>query len=519
MKNFITRTSIILIVTTVFAAGATGAKTEEASPSKKQRQNVVVIHVDDLGWRDLSCMGSPVYETPYIDSLAKRGTLFTSAYAGACLCTPSRAVLLTGSQPTRHGVYTVVKNRGQKEHGKVIPVKNNQFIPKEYPTIGTILTQVGIANGAIGKWHVSLGATQHGFSESKWGSYGGMPINYYPPYELPFLPQDAPDGKYLPEYIRAAGVDFIEKHKDEQFFLYYSTYLPHNQYTSKYDLNSLSASPKLISKYRRKINALKKAKKSTGGHNNPIYAAMIEETDNSVGAVMDKLKELGLLETTLVIFISDNGGVVNYRGVDYTSQLPLREGKNSLYEGGIRVPMIASFPGRIPAGKISDEPVSGIDLYPTICKFIGVKPADPTKVDGEDLSELLFNGKSFGERNLFWNYPCHWGPGKPRNALRRGDWKIHHFYTDDTFELYNLKNDIGETRDLAQSDPVNFARMLKELKQTYKRFGCPEKLEPNPEYDEEATKEMFPKQQPSEILEPTTTKDCYESLGLKKINE
>ena len=494
--------------------GAVGSGSAFSAPQKAKPQNILLIHVDDLGWRDLGCMGSPIYETPHIDALAKSGTLFTSAYAGACLCSPSRAVMLTGSQPTRHGVYTVVKNRGKKEHGKVIPIETNNFLPENYSTIGTLLTEAGIANAAIGKWHLSLDAKHHGFAESKWGGYGGMPISYYPPYELPFLPKDAPDGKYLPEYIRAAGVDFIERHKDEQFFLYFSTYLPHNRYTNKHDLNSLQTSPKLFSKYTRKIAAMKKAKKSTAGHNNPIYAAMIEETDNSVGAVMNKLKELGLLEKTLVIFISDNGGESTYRGMEYTSQLPLRDKKNSLYEGGIRVPMIASMPGKIPAGKVSDEPVSGIDLYPTICRFMGIKPANPKKVDGEDLSDLFFEGKSFGDRNLFWHYPSHWNPRAPRNTLRRGNWKIHHFYTDNTYELYNLKNDIGETRDLVKSDPANFARMLKELKKTYKRFGCPKKLEPNPLYDEEATKKMLEEQaQQMPIPKLTTTAECYKSLG------
>ena len=258
---------------------------------------------------------------------------------------------------------------------------------------------------------------------------------------------------------------------------------------------------------------MRKAKKSTAGHNNPIYAAMIEETDNSVGAVMNKLKEHGLLEKTLVIFISDNGGESTYRGMDYTSQLPLRDKKNSLYEGGIRVPLIASMPGKIPVGKISDEPVSGIDVYPTICSVMGVKPADPAKVDGEDLSELLFHSKSFGRRNLFWHYPSHWGPRKPRNALRRGDWKIHHFYTDNTYELYNLKNDIGETQNLVKSEPKVFAMMRDELDKTLKRFGCPEKLEPNPLYDAEATKEMRAKTKLPELPQLTTTANIYKDMG------
>ena len=170
-----------------------------AQQSAEKPTNIVIIHVDDLGWRDLSCMGSPVYETPHIDALAKNGTLFTDAYAAASLCTPSRACMLTGSQPSRHGVYTVVKNRGTKKQWKVIPEKNNQFLPKESATIGTVLSKAGIANGIIGKWHIGVKVPSHGFMEGTLGGYLGMPINYFAPFKLGFLPKDVPDGSYRKE--------------------------------------------------------------------------------------------------------------------------------------------------------------------------------------------------------------------------------------------------------------------------------------------------------------------------------
>lgn len=442
--------------------------------------NVVIIHVDDLGWRDLACMGSPVYETPHIDALAKSGTLYTNAYAAGSICTPSRACMLTGSQPSRHGVYTVVKNRGKKEEWKVIPEKNNHYLAKDYPTLGTVLTDAGIVNGTVGKWHVGVRVPSHGFKEGVLGGYLGMPVNYFAPFKLGFLPKDVPDGDYLPTYVRKAGVEFLERHQKERFFLYFSTYLPHDEIKNE-DGSTLAAPKDVVAKYERKIAAMKKAGKNLQGHTNPTYAAMIEETDRSVGAIIDKLKELGLQKKTLVLFISDNGGLDKY-----TSQRPLRGDKVTLYEGGIRVPMIASMPGKIAAGKTSVEPVSGIDFYPTICTFMGVKPTDPKKVDGEDLTDLIFKGKSLGERNLFWNFPSYNNPEDPakcpRSVMRRGDWKIHHRYEDNGYELYNLKEDISESKDLSKTRPKILKMMRKELEASYDRFGAVKTLKPNPDY-------------------------------------
>lgn len=484
----------------------------EATP---ENPNVVIVHVDDLGWRDLGCMGSPVYETPNIDRLAESGILFTSAYAAASLCTPSRACMLTGSQPSRHGVYTVVKNRGKKKHWQVIPKKNNQFLPKDYPTIANVLSEAGIATGAIGKWHLSLHPHQYGFKEQKWGGYLGLPINYFAPFKLPFLPKDAPKGEYLPEYVRQAGIDFLNRHQDERFFLYFSTYLPHDEIKNKDEKSTLQAPANVVEKYRKKIAELEKTGKDLQGHINPVYAAMIEETDRSVGAIVKKLDDLKLRKKTLIFFISDNGGVSKY-----TSQKPLRGDKGTLYEGGIRVPMIASMPGRIPAGKIYDQPVSGIDFYPTVCRVMGVSPSNRELVDGEDLSDLIFKGIPLKERNLFWHFPVYNRPDDParcpRSVMRRGDWKIHHRYEDNGYELYNVKDDIGESRNLIKSQPEEFKRMRHELDSCYKRFNAAEKLPPNPDYDADSARAKKNKIKTESEPAPITTEQTFRKMGLIK---
>jgi len=492
-----------------------GSIGEMATP---ERPNVVVIHVDDLGWRDLGCMKSPVYETPNIDRLAESGILFTSAYSASAICTPSRACLLTGSQPTRHGIYTVNKNRGKKEEWKVLPVKNRPYLKKDYPTLGHLLTDSGIANAAIGKWHVFPSLPSHGFQKGELGGYLGLPINYFSPFKLGFLPKDVPDGTYLPELIRKAGVRFMENHKNERFFLYYSTYLPHDEIRNKESeadgegMFRLSAPEKVVMKYRKKIDALRKSGSDLEGHTNPVYAAMIEETDRSVGAVIHAIDRLKLKKKTLILFISDNGGLVKY-----TAQEPLRGEKTSLYEGGIRVPMIASMPGRITDGVVSGEPVSGLDFFPTICRVMGLKVEDEAKVDGNDLSDLFFKLKSMEERNLFWTFPNYVKTGEvdksPRSVIRRGNWKLHHLYENNTYELYNLREDLGESRDLVKIFPKEFERMRKELERCYTRFGAARSLRKNPDYNEGLLSELRSK---TEKVVPGTisTADFFKKVGL-----
>ena len=474
-------------------------------------RNVVLIHVDDLGWRDLGCMGSPVYETPHIDRLAKEGMLFTNAYAAAALCTPARAGILTGAQPTRHGIYTVVKNRGTPELGKVIPLKNQHYFPKGYPTIANVLTEAGIRNSSVGKWHLSTNPLDHGFEEQAHGGYSGMPMNYFAPFDLPYLPKDVEDGKFLAECLREAGVTFLEANRDKPFFLYFSTYLLHDRYTNEFDPNPLQAPQETVGKYRRKLQEMRRAKQDHGGHNNPFYAAMIEETDNSVGVILDKLEDLELDRNTLVIFISDNGGQI-----EYTSNLPLRGEKNSLYEAGIRVPLIVRMPGKVAPGTINHEPVTGFDIYPTLCTIFEVEPLEPDEVDGMDLSKVLFEGGSLGERNLLWNYPSHWWPLKekgPRSALRRGDWKLHHFYSDNSFELYNLCDDIGESEDLSGKEPAMLARMKQQMAREYERFGAAKTLPVNPKYDEAAANDWLKANPPYPVPAKTSTEDAFKAIG------
>ena len=240
---------------------------------------------------------------------------------------------------------------------------------------------------------------------------------------------------------------------------------------------------------------------------------MIEETDRSVGVIIRKLEELKLRKNTLVLFISDNGGLSKY-----TSNQPLRGEKCNLYEGGIRVPMIASMPGYISAGTKCDTPVSGIDFYPTICRLMNVKATDPSKVDGDDLSDLIFNVAQIKERNLFWNFPVYNRPSIssrcPRSAMRRGDWKIIHRYEERDYELYNLREDIGESNDLSTSNPKELARMKNELNRCYKRFNATDTLAKNTDYNKATASAEREKTQPETRPTSMSTAQAYIKFNL-----
>ena len=426
----------------------------------KRPPNIVFIFIDDLGWTDLGCYGSKYYETPNVDKLAGEGVVFTSAYSNAPNCAPTRACLMSGRYTPRHGVYTVGSpERGKARLRKLIPIPNRTNLDSNIVTIPETLKAAGYKAACIGKWHLGD--------------------------EEPFRPQDqgfdvvfqrsrrshfTAEGEYLTDKLTNEALKFIGQNRDRPFFLYLSHHAVHAP---------IQAKKELIEKYKKK--------KPSGGHNNPAYAAMIDSMDQSVGAVCDKLDELGLSGNTLVFFFSDNGGYANA-----TSMAPLRGSKGMLYEGGIRVPMIARWPGKIKPASVCDVPVIGIDFYPTFLEIAGAaKPAGQV-LDGESIVPLLKGAGSLKRNAIFWHFPAYLEPYNdsqwpwrttPAGAVRLGDWKLIEFFEDGKVELYNLKDDIGEKSDLAAAKPAKAKELHRVLLQWRKSVGAPVPTEKNPKYN------------------------------------
>ncbi len=425
--------------------------------------NFVLIYVDDLGWRDAGFMGSTYYETPNIDALAEAGVVFTNAYSNAPNCAPSRASLLTGLYTPRHGVYTVGSPaRGEARLRKLFPAPNDTDLDLEFVTLAEALRDAGYATGHFGKWHLGgTGSTpiDHGFDVNIGGDEIGHPPTYFYPYrgggrELVGL-GEGKEGEYLTDRLTDEALNFIEANSEKPFFLYLSHYAVHTP---------LQAKPALVDKYAEKPD--------TGLHSNPVYAAMIESVDVSVGRVLAKLDELGLTSNTVVIFHSDNGGYG-----PATSMAPLRGSKGMLYEGGIRVPLVVRWAGRITGGVTDDTPVIGTDLYPTIMEVVGENPDRETPLDGVSLYRLLVEGEAIDPRPLFWHFPAYLeayrgmeSPWRttPAAAVRVGRYKLIEWYEDDRVELYDLEDDIGESRDLAEDLPEKTSELLRQLRQWQK---------------------------------------------------
>ncbi|MFC1564999.1 sulfatase [candidate division KSB1 bacterium] len=445
----------------------------ECSGFYSRKPNIVFILVDDLGWKDAGYMGSSFYETPNIDRLSKSGIVFTNAYSSAPNCAPTRASLLTGINTPGHGVYTVGSpERGRSENRKLIPTPNKTTLGKEFRIIPGYLKQEGYVTASIGKWHLGddpdSGPLAHGFDMNIAGDRLGYPKSYFTPYKNENLP-DGDDGEYLTDRLTTEAVKFIEENKENPFFLYLSHYAVHTP---------ISAKKELTAKYGNK--ALKE------GQNNSEYAAMIESVDESVGKVKQKLEELGLIDNTMIIFYSDNGG----HGT-ITSNEPLRGSKGMLYEGGIRVPLAISWKGRIKANSICELPVISMDFLPTFLKMAGIKGDPGQKMDGQSLMPLLTGDGVFNRNELYWHFPAYlegytgmkdiWRT-TPAGAIRSGKWKLIEFFEDGRLELYNLDNDIGETENLAEKYPEITIDLHNKLKSWRKKSGAPVPAEINPEY-------------------------------------
>ncbi len=471
-----------------FVAAAT-PRVAAAQEGKRRPPNVVLILVDDLGWTDLRCFGSRYYETPNLDRLAAQGMKFTNAYAACAVCSPTRAAVMTGRYPARLGVTDWIRARfqggrvpadrknpsgyvGGRNH-KVLCPRNALWMESEEITIAEALKPAGYVSCHIGKWH--LGMDDHypdkqGFDYNLGGCDYGQPPSYFDPYTNRRLQQGIPTlkprrpGDYLTDREGDEAAAFITKHKGRPFFLYMAHYAVHTPIQAKKDL---------AAKYEAKPKTNQK---------NAKYAAMVHSVDEAAGKIMKALDDAGVADNTLVIFTSDNGGLLGP-----THNAPLRAGKGWPYEGGIRVPLIVRWPGVVKPGSMSHEPVTSVDYLPTILHAVGIRRSSARAIDGVSLIPVL-TGKGGLERDaIFWHFPHYRGRAiPPYSIIRAGHWKLIKRYDGKPFELFNLKDDLGEKNDLAEKMPDKVKELDAKLAACLKATNA--KIpKPNPDYQARKT--------------------------------
>jgi len=448
MQRIFFQTMIILSVLFVQCSNSQkGSTVQQAS-----KPNILLINIDDMGWRDVGFMGSEYYETPNIDALAAEGMIFTNAYAAASNCAPSRACMMSGQWTPRHGIYTVANpDRGKSKDRKLIPTVNNEYMPDDNILIPEALKKAGYITCHAGKWHLTDNPLLCGFDINIGGSHAGHPGSYYPPYKNVAL--DPPsDEYYLTNLIMDKTLEFVESTNENPFFLYYSPYAVHTPINPVKDL---------LAKYEKKPE--------WNGQNNAKYATMVENVDIQIGRLIALLKKSGKLENTFILFISDNGG--HYK---ITKQWPLRAGKGSYYEGGIREPMFVRWPGKIKPGSKTDVPVTNLDFYPTLLEVAGVEKQKEKVLDGNSILPILTGKEKLGQRPLFWHFPIYLEAyvkkdtttqdpvfrTRPGSAIRFGDWKLIQYFENNDLELYNLKEDIGEKNNLAETKREKLNELL-----------------------------------------------------------
>lgn len=462
----------------------------KAVAKSQKKPNVLVITVDDLGWSDLGCYGSDLHETPNIDKLAAQGQIFTNAYAAAPVCSPTRASFLTGKYPAKLNM-TIWREAAQnkKFDQKLIPPDVNSNLPLDEITIAEVLNSASYTTAHLGKWHV--GDFEHfpelqGFDINAGATVWGCPPTYFYPYRgtmsfgsfrfTPGLQKDRTgqyrldrEGEYLTDRLTDEALNILEDIKEQPFYMNMSYYTVHTP---------IEAKPDIVEYYEKKIKPGMK-------NQNPIFAAMVHILDENVGRILNKLDELGLNDNTVVFLTSDNGGVSHlWRDMRITSNYPLRSGKGSLYDGGIRVPLIVKWPGKTTAGSKSHYPTSTQDYYPTLLEIADTEGdvQHNQELDGVSLVPILKDPeKKLPRDTLYWHYPHYYPTTAPVSAVRQGDWKLLHFYEDDSFELYNLAQDIGEEHNLAQKYPDKVKELSVKMKKWLKQVKAP-MPKPNPDY-------------------------------------
>ncbi|MCP4609900.1 MAG: sulfatase [Planctomycetes bacterium] len=423
-----------------------------------EKPNIIFILADDLGWAELGCYGNKFNETPNLDKLASQGMRFTEAYAAAPVCSPYRAALMTGQYPARIGITDYLRPNDTKH------------LSTEYVTIAEMLRQAGYSTGIIGKWHLT-GYANHGAKEVSPGLHGFDEVivsenrgigggSYFHPYHFNReIEKRLPGKEYLVDRCNLEAVEFIARHKDSPFFLYLSHYAVHTRLLGK---------DELLAKYENKSGA---GKGNRAKLNNPHLAAQLESIDEGVGMIMDKLDELGIADNTVLIFTGDNGGEDRV-----TSNAPLRAGKSTLYEGGIREPLIVRWPNIIKPGRLCNKPTSNIDFYPTFLQLAGCKLDRSHQPDGVSILPLLKNPKAKLSRDTFyWHYPLekpHFLGGHSSGAIRKGNCKLIEFFDTGQVELYNLADDISEQHNLVLELPDKANELQKLLAKWQNEVGA-----------------------------------------------
>lgn len=427
--------------------------------------NLILILADDLGWADVGCYGNTFNETPHLDRLARQGLRFTHFYAGP-VCSPTRTNLQSGQDQARFGITQHIPGH-RRPFAKLTDPEVPRQLPLEVETFAERLAAAGYATGYFGKWH--LGGAGFGPTQQGWQTALETQGNTQPPAVT-----GSRETRRSAEFLTEKAVAFIAANRTRPFLLQVSHHAVHIP---------LSTTPELLKKYEAK-------RPMPGYPSNPAYAGLLEELDQSVGRIVEAVDRAGLAENTLVLFLSDNGGLEHEQsGRVVTSNQPLRGEKGTLYEGGIRVPAIARWTGRVPAARESATPLITTDMYPTLLELGGARPPASQRLDGVSLATLLANPGAAPARDaLFWHLP-HYHHSTPAGAIRRGDWKLIEFFENDTVELYHLGRDAGETNNLAASEPER-VRELRTALADWRRSVGARMPRPNPQHDPARAGEM-----------------------------
>lgn len=437
----------------------------KAEPNRHDKPNIVFMMVDDLGLYDLSCYGYEAIDTPNADKLASEGMLFMNAYAGAPVCSPSRAATLSGQAPARlHLTNHISTQHFAPENPQLLDASDIKALPPDTVTYAEKLKEVGYATGFFGKWHLSLTKPnsggrvvdpntlpdKQGFDNNFGGNGNGGPPSWFSPYKNAYL-EDGEDGEYLSYRLADEAVAFMKANKEKPFLVNFWNFTVHSP---------LETTPELTAKYKAKKKAGEKI-------NNPVYAGMIEATDQVLGRLLQTIDDLGLRENTLVVLTSDNGGINN---LTYPGKTRLKMGKGWLYDGGLRVPLIVRWPGKVQPGTTNRSRVTHTDFFPTFLEAAGISIDPDHPSDGESLVPLLTGNGDLQRETIYFHYPNYAWHSQNRlgGCIIQRDYKLLNWYDDDSVELYHLSTDPGEHHNLAKQNPEQSERLKQKLKRWLK---------------------------------------------------